>query len=204
MTIPPIKQNEIDAVKVTREGDKLRAVAGDIKERANVVDNPSELRTRAVLLLALANYIDNPPLPPFDFPTNHAAVILADTPMVEAVVNTARFTRIENSGWFSAKYGWQTEETLLKNWENLRVVSPGVEGYDPEFPPMPTDPGAPVDPEPVEPVDPVEPADPVEEDPSSDVPILPGTDTPTEPPAEEEPAPEPPNEDGEAEQAVTE
>lgn len=122
---------EINNVEVTREGDTLRAVNGVIKVTAWITDPPSVVRTRAVMLLALANYIENPPQPPFEFPKNHAAVILADTPMVEGVVGLARFTRIENSGWFSAGYGWKTEDAIRREFSNLRVVSEGVPG-DPE------------------------------------------------------------------------
>ncbi|AIZ01745.1 hypothetical protein ArV1_057 [Arthrobacter phage vB_ArtM-ArV1] len=131
MTIAPITQSEIDNVEVTREGDTLRAVNGVIKVTAWITDQPSVIRTRAVMLLALANYIDSPPLPPFEFPKNHAAVLLADTPMVDGAVGLARFTRIENSGWFSAGFGWLTEDTIRREFTNLRVVSWGVQG-DPE------------------------------------------------------------------------
>ncbi|AOZ64622.1 hypothetical protein SEA_CHUBSTER_70 [Arthrobacter phage Chubster] len=122
---------EINNVEVTRDGDTLRAVNGTIKVTAWITDNPATVRTRAVMLLALANYIESPPLPPFEFPKNHAAVILADTHMVDGVVGLARFTRIENSGWFSAGFGWRTEETIRSEFENLRVVSEGVPD-DPE------------------------------------------------------------------------
>lgn len=135
MTIAPITQAEINNVEVTREGDKLRAVSGILQVSANVADNPDTLRTRATLVLALANYIDNPPAPPFDFPQNHAAVIMADSPMVDGKVGTARFTRIEDSGWFSSAYGWQTEATIVKDFTNLRIVSEGVPGADVETPP---------------------------------------------------------------------
>ncbi|QGZ17167.1 hypothetical protein HYQ19_gp068 [Arthrobacter phage DrYang] len=127
MTIAPITQAEIDNVVVTREGSTLRATTDLLKVTASMEDSPATIRTRATLLLALANYIDNPPLPPFEFPKRHAAVIVANTPMIDGRTYPARFTRIEDSGWFSAAYGWKTEDALRRDFENLRVVFEGVE-----------------------------------------------------------------------------
>ncbi|QFG14866.1 hypothetical protein SEA_LYMARA_65 [Arthrobacter phage Lymara] len=130
MTIAPITQAEIDNVEVTRDGVTLSAAEGTIK--TSVATDPSTLRTRAIYLLALANYIDNPPLPPFEFPKNHAAVITADGAMKDGKVPLARFTRIEDSGWFSRTYGWITEATILKEFTNMQVVSEGIPGLTPE------------------------------------------------------------------------
>ena len=130
MTVPLITQAEIDNVVVTREGTKLTTSLGLLKQTALMDDMPDTIRTRAVMLLALANYIDHPPKPPFEFPKNHASVILADTPMRDGKTSTARFTRIENQGWFSAAYGWQAEDAILRSFENLRVVSEGIPGNE--------------------------------------------------------------------------
>ncbi|AYD81564.1 hypothetical protein HYP71_gp070 [Arthrobacter phage KBurrousTX] len=139
MTIAPITAQEIGNVTVTREGSTLRATTDLLKVTANMSDDPATLRTRATMVLALATYIDSPPAPPFEFPQNHAAVLLADGPMQDGVAPVARFTRIEDRGWFSATYGWQTEAFLLKDFTNLRVISEGIPGTAPDTIPDPTE-----------------------------------------------------------------
>ncbi|ASX98740.1 hypothetical protein SEA_COLUCCI_71 [Arthrobacter phage Colucci] len=131
MSVAPITQAEINNVVVTRNGVTLSVG----EESGNVIkttvgEAPDKLRTRAVYLLALANYIDNPPAPPFDFPPNHAAVITGEID-VEGSFSVVRFTRLEDAGWFSRGFGWKDEAAIRRDFHNLRVVSEGVPNETP-------------------------------------------------------------------------